>query len=258
MIDINTYTGSWPYRPLKYSRLTDLQQMLNSHGIQKALVSPIEGMFYDDPQLANEELYKAIKKSHQLLPVAVIDPSMTNWSQSMEKCFIEMKFIALKLHPNYHGYSLSHDSVYQMLELAGQTNKPVIIQMRIQDIRAQSDLARAEDVSIQQVIGVVRDHPNTGFILGGIKWVEAAVSSQDIKELENLWLDISNLEYMGGLRRMIQLYGPQKLVFGTHAPFFVVRSAILKLQAAGLSEEERKNITIGNAQTVLKNMLIQV
>ena len=50
-----------------------------------------------------------------------------------------------------------------------------------------------------------------------------------------------------GLRRTIQIYGTRQLLFGTHAPFFVVRSAILKLQEARLSEEERKAITSGNA-----------
>ena len=68
--------------------------------------------------------------------------------------------------------------------------------------------------------------------------------------LSNVWIDISHVEYTDGLRLLIRRYGTGQLLFGTHAPFFVVRSAILKLKEADLSEEEHAAIVRDNAGTV--------
>ena len=72
-------------------------------------------------------------------------------------------------------------------------------------------------------------------------------------DLPNIWIDISQIEYTDCLRRLIQIYGTKQLLFGTHSPFFVARSNILKLQEAELSEEERTAITSDNAHEILKH-----
>jgi predicted TIM-barrel fold metal-dependent hydrolase len=45
----------------------------------------------------------------------------------------------------------------------------------------------------------------------------------------------------------VSAVGAERLLFGTHAPLFNVRSALLKLEEGGLSAEERRLLTIGNA-----------
>ena len=57
-----------------------------------------------------------------------------------------------------------------------------------------------------------------------------------------------NIEYIDILRRLIKICDIEKILFGTHAPFFEIKSAILKLKEANLSKEEYESITSVNAQ----------
>jgi len=250
MIDMNTYTGHWPFRPLSGTTPKDLLALLKTQGIEKALVSPIEGIFYDEPQLANEKLCKALGDFPDLEPVAVLNPKLPNWHKNLDVCCEKYHVCVLKLHPSYHRYDMNDAS--ELLKAAGERDIPIIIQLRVQDTRAQNPAGKAADVDISDAINAARSCPDTRFIIGGIRWGEATGRAKEIMELPNLWMDISQIEYTDCLRRIIQIYGTKQLLFGSHAPFFVVRSAILKLQEAELSEEERNAITSGNADEVFK------
>jgi predicted TIM-barrel fold metal-dependent hydrolase len=252
MIDASAYTGNWPFRPLPGSTPEDLLGLLNAEGIEQALVSPIEGIFYDEPQLANEKLCESLRDFPSLVPAAVLNPKLSNWRRNLDICCEEYHVRAVKLYPNYHHYDLDGDDAVALLKAAGERGIPVIVQMRVQDVRAHNPLVSMPDVDIVDAIKAARAHPDTRFVIGAIRWGEANSKAKEIMELSNLWIDISHVEYTDGLRRIIQIYGLRQLLFGTHAPFFVVRSAILKLREAELSEEERNAITRGNASAILR------
>lgn len=246
MIDINTYIGNWVFRPLPNSLSEGLYNNLTAVGVQKALVSSIEGIFYDEPQLANEMLFRQIGQFPLFLPVAVLNPNLSNWERNLNKCCSQYNINAIKLYPNYHRYSLNDSSAKELILSAGENNITVIIQMRVQDVRAQNPVCIVQDVDISKVIEVAELIKGTRFVFGGIKWNELQGIAN--KKLPNVWIDISNIEYIDILRRLIKIYDIEKILFGTHAPFFEIKSAILKLKEADLSKEEYKLITSINTQ----------
>ena len=250
MIDVNAYTGNWPFRPLPGPTPEDLFARLKAEGIERALVSPIEGIFYDEPQLANEEICQALRDFPALVPVAVLNPKLSNWQRSLDICCEKYSIRAVKLYPNYHHYDLGSSDVKPLFKAVGERGIPVIVQMRVQDVRSQSPLGSAPDVDVMDAIKAARAHPDTRYVISAIKWGEVQSKAKEIMELSNVWIDISNIEYTDGLRRTIQVCGARQLLFGTHAPFFVVRSAILKLKEAELSQQERDAITRDNASIV--------
>ncbi len=255
MIDINAYAGNWPFRPLPGATLKELYSRLHAEGIRTALVSSIEGIFYDEPQMANERLFEELHKFlptqfediQPLLPVAVLNPELPNWKKNLIICHEKHKIIAIKLHPNYHQYEIGDNKSQSLLGLSGEIGLPVIIQLRVQDVRSQKPLVMVPDVDVSKIIELARKMPKTKIIIGGIKWEEAQSFVEHIIKLENIWIDISNIEYTNVLRRLISLYGTHQLLFATHAPFFVIRSAILKLKEALLSVSECDAITKDNA-----------
>lgn len=250
MIDVSAYTGNWPFRPLPGSTPEDLLALLDGEGVEQALVSSIEGIFYDEPQLANEELYEVLPGLPELMPVAVLNPRLSNWQRNLDICCEKYHVRAVKLYPNYHRYALGGNDARSFLEAAGERGIPVIVQLRVQDARAHSPLMSVPDVDVMDAITVARAYPGTKLVIGAIRWPEAQSKANEIMELPNVWMDISHVEYTDGLHRLIEVYGIRQLLFGTHAPFFVVRSAILKLREADLSEEEWDAITEDNAGTV--------
>jgi predicted TIM-barrel fold metal-dependent hydrolase len=251
MIDINTFIGHWPFRRLPATTPDELRNLLQVHGIERAFVSPIEGIFYEEPQIANEMLASQLDGGPELLQVAVLNPTLANWERSLRQCCEKYHIAAVKLHPNYHTYRLEDSHARDLLSAVGEVGLPVIIQLRVNDTRSHHPLMQVPDVPVADVIAVVEKTQKVNIVLGGIKWGEAQGNAAKITALPNLWLDISQMETMDGLRRMIDSCGTEKLLFGTHAPFFYVRSAIIKLDEAQLSANERECITKQNSERIL-------
>lgn len=250
MIDINACAGNWVFRQLPFSSPIELLKEMDKEGINKALVSSIEGIFYDDPQLANEGLFNSLKAFPSLIPVAVLNPKLKNWEKNLNACVDKYNIKAIKLYPNYHQYKIN--DARDLLEQIDKIDIPVIVQLRVQDVRAQNPICIVPDVNIAEVISIAKNLPETRFIFGGIKWQEAQSMAKQINELPNIWLDISNIEYVDVLRKIMRVYDIKRLLFGTHAPFFVISSAILKIKEAELSESEFNNITETNAINVFR------
>ena len=75
-----------------------------------------------------------------------------------------------------------------MLRLAGEIGLPVIIQLRIQDAKAQKPLFSMPDVDVSKAIEIAKKTPETNIILSRIKWGEAQRYAEHIIRLENLWI----------------------------------------------------------------------
>jgi hypothetical protein len=57
---------------------------------------------------------------------------------------------------------------------------------------------------------------------------------------------------VGGVAKLMAQTSPQRVVFGSHYPFFYFDSAFLKVQEAGLSAEDTHAVLEGNARALLK------
>lgn len=251
MIDVNAFIGNFPFRRLAATKPDELQDMLKSENVDCVLVSAIEGIFYEEPQIANEELFTQLTDKTMFVCVAVLNPTLANWQKSLNRCCEQYQISAVKIHPNYHCYNLTDVAARDLIKVAGEAGLSVIIQMRIHDTRSHHPLMQVPDVSITDIIAVAQALPEVKIVLGGVKWGEATLQAANIKALPNVWLDISQIEIVDGLRRLIDVYGTERILFGTHAPFFYVRSAVIKLDEAQLSDEEREAITRRNAEELL-------
>jgi predicted TIM-barrel fold metal-dependent hydrolase len=251
MIDINTFIGHWPFRRLPATTPDELWDSLKVYGIERALVSPIEGLFYEEPQIANEMLASQLDGRPELLQVAVLNPTLANWERSLHQCCEKYRLAAVKLHPNYHIYRLEASPARELVSAVGEVGLPVIIQLRVNDTRSHHPLMQVPDVPVADVIAAAETSQQGQIIIGGIKWHEAQGNATEITALPNLWLDISQIETMDGLRRLIAVCGAERLLFGTHAPFFYIHSAIIKLDEAQLSAEERDFVTKRNGERIL-------
>ena len=48
MIDVNAFLGEWPFRRLPYAQPEDRLRKMDALGIEKAVVSRLENVFYKD------------------------------------------------------------------------------------------------------------------------------------------------------------------------------------------------------------------
>ncbi|HEX2999093.1 MAG TPA: hypothetical protein VHR86_02495, partial [Armatimonadota bacterium] len=152
MIDINAYAGPWPFRVLPAVAPAEVEELLQDAGIARALVSPLEALFLEDPQIANERLASRLQPEGNLLFCAVINPLLANWRHSLRDAQENLGACAVKLHPNYHRIPLDSEAMHALLVAAGELHLPVIVQLRMQDMRAQHPLCLIPDTPVEAVL----------------------------------------------------------------------------------------------------------
>lgn len=240
-VDVNAYLGEYPFRPILYRSAQELVEQMKRYRISQAWVSSIRAIFEDDPRESNRELLNELARYPQLKPVAVINPAMANWRRAFEEA-VRSGIHAIKLHPNYHRYALSSSRASELLNEAGRVEMPVIIQLRIQDERTQNPAMIVGDSDVDRAIEAAKDAPRTKVILGGVKWSELVRIASAVRSSPNLWIDISSLERVDELREAVKMVGSEKLLFGTHAPFYYIASAVFKVEMSNISEAKRMEI----------------
>ena len=77
-------------------------------------------------------------------------------------------------------------------------------------------------------------------------------SGSDDPALRGAYVDVAMREGPYAVRRAIAAAGQDRIIFGSHAPFFYAGSATLKLKEAGLTEQQVKAICETNPRTFLK------
>jgi predicted TIM-barrel fold metal-dependent hydrolase len=75
--------------------------------------------------------------------------------------------------------------------------------------------------------------------------------AKEITKAENVYFDMAMNEGVGGLARLLAAVSPERVVFGSHFPFFYFESALLKVKSAGLPRDQEAALYEGNARRLL-------
>ncbi|GAH17823.1 unnamed protein product, partial [marine sediment metagenome] len=205
IIDANAFLGKWPFEDLSNSNPNELVKMMKINHINKTLVSPVEGIFYKDPQEANENLFKNIQKKLALIPIAVINPKLGNWEECINKNLKVYKIKGVKLHPNYHSYNLKDRNLKSMLRKLEVLELPVIFQIRMEDRRTHHPLMQVPDLNAEEILKLGGDFPNLPIILGGMLYHEIEENRTLLAKRKKLFIDTSFLEILNCIRELIGL-----------------------------------------------------
>jgi len=68
----------------------------------------------------------------------------------------------------------------------------------------------------------------------------------------SVYSEISMLEGVGGLSNLLTSIPPERVLFGSHFPFFHLEAALGKLRESDLTSAQATAITCGNAERLLR------
>ncbi|HZP80192.1 MAG TPA: amidohydrolase family protein, partial [Chthonomonadaceae bacterium] len=211
-----------------------------------------EGLFDYDPQPANAALGARLKSLPFFRFVPVLNPTLPNWERALMLCQQQFAAVAVRLHPNYHGYDSQHAGARALMQAANTRRLPVIVQLRMQDVRAMHPLAQVPDTDWKEALALALFAPETPVIVSACSWTEINALRPRLEDAPNLYLTLTHAEYVDGVRRFVEKWGTHHLLFGTHAPLFTPTAARMKVEAACLNEADLHALVRGNAEQIWK------
>ena len=250
MIDTNVNLHRWPFRHVIGDDPVALVTRLRAKGVTQAWACSFDGLLHRDMAGVNARLAADCRKygANFLVPFGSINPKLPDWQEDLRRCSEEHRMPGIRLHPNYHSYTLAEPVFRELLALATQRKMLLQVVLSMEDDRVQHPLMRVPPVDAAPLVDALASVPGARLLLLNGNRVPHA------KQLAaaNVHFDIAMLEGVGGVGRFAQEVSPQRVVFGSHYPFFYFESAALKIKEAGFPEAQAEAIREGNARALLK------
>lgn len=250
LIDVNCSLGWWPFQRFRQDTAGKLARHLASEGVSRALVSAVENVLYPDPHVYNRLLLKKLKPYPGLVPIMVLNPSLSHWQECLDAYDAAETGHAVKILPNYHRYSLDAPCVAALMEaLARKPKRVLIVQMRVEDERNQYPPMKIPGVSVEEIIALANRFPKVRIVCLCSYRREAASL---VKETENVYVDTAFLEFLNTLRFVTDKIPAGRLLFGSNTPILYTRSNIMKVRCAEIPRRDLRAISSANARRLFR------
>jgi uncharacterized protein len=253
LIDVNVNLSRWPLRRLPCDQPEELIRKLRSHGLTHAWAGSFEGLLHRDLADVNARLAADCRQHGRnlLLPFGSIDPTQSDWEEELRRCAEVHRMSGIRLHPNYHGYKLDDARFARLLKLAAARTLIVQLALVMEDERMMHPLLRVEPVDTTPLAQVVSQTPGLRLVLINALRTLHGAALQELIEAGNVSVEVSMLEGVGGIERLLEHTPANRLLFGSYAPFFYFESAELKLKESPLTPEQLRLIRSENAKRLL-------
>ena len=231
IIDLNATIGPYPFRSLRHRTAAQVVELMDRHGIDRAVVSSIPALFYRDAHRGNEELWAEIVPfASRFTPVATVNPRYVGWERDLAEAVERWGMKGVALAPEYHGYALGDEHGRAALARIAGYGLPVMLAQRFEDRRERHAWDRAEDLTPAALLEAARAFPKLKFMLinwlglDGAKLVEAGLKGRCLIDFARM-----QVVFRKEVPKMIESMGVEAIAFGSHLPFDYVGPSLVKL-----------------------------
>jgi predicted TIM-barrel fold metal-dependent hydrolase len=252
-IDVNVHLSRWPFRRLPLDEPGPLVERLKSLGVKQAWAGSFDALLHRDIAAVNARLVDDCKTHGAgfLLPFGAINPTLPDWQEDLRRCREVFKMPGFRLYPNYHGYKLDDPVFARVLNLATSAGLLVQVAASMEDERNQLPLVHVPPVDVAPLPSVLEKVPKAHLVLLGALRAPRGEPLMTLGKIDQISFDIATLETTGGIATLLQHLPPERLLFGSHAPFFYPESAAMKLTESPLTQDVSAAIRTGNATRLL-------
>ena len=261
ILDLNITVGRWPFAPLRYESADDMLRLMDAAGIDRAVLTSLDSVFYYDCQIGNREV-GAICRQHadRFVPFAVINPNMPRWREHLCECLNEFGAQGVKLHPDFHKYALvpamGREDVEELMAQSAEARLPVYIQTSLLDMRHYPGYCLVPEVPILKVAEAIERYSDNTFIVGGARWFASAA-----RELARYATGMNLPDFFvatdglggpwDGIGGLVEQIGSEHVLFSSRTPLLYSEASKWMIETSGLSKEDEVRILGQNAAKLL-------
>lgn len=252
-IDTNAYIGQWPFRRMPDDTVDALLAKFSHYGVEQAWTGSFEGILHKDIAAVNERLLETCHQHDNgiLIPFGSVNPVLPRWEKDLQRCAEAHGMKGIRLHPNYHGYTLDDVRFKALLEQAAAAKLVVQVVVTMEDERMMHPLMQVPHVDIAPLAEVVASVLGLRLVLLNAFRAARGEVIDKLVATKQVWFDIAWLEGIAGIDAMSKQIPLDRFVFGSYAPFFYFESSLFKLKESALTDETLDQIQGGNAATLL-------
>lgn len=252
IVDTHVYVGSWPFRRPPWSETADIVKKLRGLQVTEAWTGSFEGLLHKDLAGVNARLAEECRRYPGfLVPFGSVNPRQPDWEDDLRRCHELHRMPGIRLHPNYHGYRLQDETFTRLAEKAAQRRLIVQIVVRMEDERTQHPLVQVPAVDLAPLPAVLARLPELRVEVLNASFEPREETFLVLARTGKLGFDFANVERVGGLARMVERLGRERVLFGSHFPLFYPEAALLKIRESALSGDDLQAVEHGNARKLL-------
>jgi hypothetical protein len=255
VVDTHVYLSRWPFRRIPCDSTPELVMLLRKQGVTQAWAGSFDAVLHKDMHRLNVRLAQECQEYGRgfLLPFGGINPKLPDWEEDVRRCHEELKMRGIRLHPNYHNYSLGDPLAQRLFQIAAERALMVQVVCWMEDERHHNPLMQVPSVDLGPLPGLLQKAPRVRVTVHNGVYT-ASRMQQLLAALEKsgrVALDFGMLDALMELREMIEAAGMERVIFGSYAPMFYSEAAMLKMRESDLKEAERQAICRDNASRLL-------
>jgi predicted TIM-barrel fold metal-dependent hydrolase len=187
-----------------------------------------------------------------LRPFGAVSPFLPDWREELRRCHEVHRMPGIRLHPNYHGFALDDPAVAELLDESTRRGLIVQVALKMEDERTLHPLFKSLPATDPGPLeALLAREPRAKLVLLNALGELRGEPLKRLLSSGGLWVDIAMLEGAAGLERLVAQVGSERILFGSHAPFFYADAAHLKLKESVLTAEQLQAIRLENARGVL-------
>lgn len=253
LIDTNISLSHWPTRRVYGDDIAELVEVLRAGGVQRAWVGHLDAILHKNLAAVNSRLAASCAGEGKglLVPFGAVNPNAPDWEEDFRRCAEEYRMGGVRLHPNYHRYGVDDPRLDRLLRMAAERKLVVQLAVVMEDERMMHPLMKVEPVNVKGLAATVKAIPGLRLVLLNALRTVRGEGLQELMNAGDVYCEISMLEGIGGVGKLVKEIPVERVLFGSHAPMFYFQAALLKLKESVLSAEQLVGIQTANARRLL-------
>jgi predicted TIM-barrel fold metal-dependent hydrolase len=261
IVDTNVNLFRWPFRKLKYAEPAALAAKLRKHRVIEAWAGSFEALFDKDLNGVNERLAAACRDhgAGLLRPFGSVNLAWPDWEEDLRRCHETWRMPGVRIFPGYQPFDLAHPDLPRLLALVAERGLLLQIVFGMEDPRVHHPALALVPVVAAPLVAALKAAPRAKVQLVHFSGNARGDDLNGLMRDTSATIDLSRWESNGMVGRMIgarpETATPRvpldRVMFGSHAPFFPLETALLKLVESPLTGAQLHAIMQGNARRLL-------